>query len=136
MKKILLAMSLGLALSGCAKISGTWTADTMFKGPSSNNIRVMSGNQLYTVPSKDLCAAYYNIHSPNVKGEMQRRGLVTDSDTWQKINQGQVWKGMTTCEFFAAKGKPNTATTGQEMMELNYASGTYLFTNGKLTSYH
>lgn len=135
MKKVLLIAASVVLLAGCAKVGGLWTAETMFKGPSSNTVRQMSAHKLYTVPNADLCAAYHGTMPPPVKAEMIRRNLIASSDTWANVDAGKVWKGMTLCEIFASKGKPSSAVKGKSFTELDYGTGSYDFLNGKLDHY-
>ncbi|TNF69985.1 MAG: hypothetical protein EP298_01295 [Gammaproteobacteria bacterium] len=127
MKKILFLMMISLTLSACSvynavDVNSKLSLDT---DQSISNIQTMSSQQLLGVSNNNLCVAYYQNKPPQVKKEIERRGLISEDSastvwTWDDINSRQVKKGMSLCSVLAALGKPNSMTAGNQLLELDY----------------
>ncbi len=135
MKKYYLAAAcLGVVLlTGCTTVNSAWSQRYLFDGSSSASIQQMNAQQLYAVPSNDLCAAYSGTMSPLIKDEIQRRGLIINQDNWTNVTNSKTWTGMTLCQLLASQGKPDTVVKGQTMIELDYSATAYQVENGEVT---
>lgn len=66
----------------------------------------LSGEELRRVSDRDLCEAYYYGRSEKVRGELNRRGLIPETD-WRRVQRNRVRPGMRECSLLAAWGAPN-----------------------------
>lgn len=113
-----------LLLGGCTYVTQQIGLAKLFNYTwSTQQIQTMPTEKLYAIQDNDLCVSYYQTHPPQIKAEIERRGLVS-GDEWSQVDQGKVSKGMNLCEVLASLGKPNDVTTGTRFIELDYTSQT------------
>lgn len=94
-------------------------------GGSGAHVATLSPEALERVDALQLCAAYGDAQgagSGAVKGEIMRRGLLTDQE-WQAAAERRIFVGMTACGLLAARGDPRPAGS---IDRLGMRTGPYL----------